>query len=140
MAKSPSQIANRWASGISSATQTMTDGVNAVTVNPMEKAIRQIPAYLAGVQRAVADGTLQRGLQSVSLSDWKESMLKKAIPRVASGAMAAKPKFESFMSEFLPHIESGQRMLESMPRGDMQTNIQRAVAMMEHNAKFKRRG
>jgi hypothetical protein len=140
MAKiSASQAAQKWNRNLAGSTQAIKDGVNAVTVSPTEKAARQADAYAQGVARAVADGSYQAGLRKVTLDDWKTAMTSKGIPRIASGAQAAVGKMEDFLTEFLPHVEAGQRMLESMPRGDIQQNIQRAVAMIEHNAKFKRR-
>lgn len=136
---SPQALAQKWARNIGAATESIKAGVNAVTVSPTEKAARAQDQYLLGVQRAVSDGKYAAGLRRVTLADWQQAMLNKGIPRVASGAMAAQPKMESFLSEFLPHVQAGQRMLESMPRGDIQQNIARAVAMIEHNAKFRRR-
>ena len=66
-------------------------------------------------------------------------MLTKGLPRIASGAAQAEPKFQAFMSEFMPHIEQGLRQLQGMPRGDLNQNIQRMVAMVQHNARFRRR-
>jgi len=139
MAKSAQQIAQKWANGMGAASATIKAGVEAVTQNPAEAAIRQIPNYLAGVQRAVSDGRVEAGLRKVSLRDWQDSMVNKGLSRVGPGAQAAKVDFEQFMGEFLPHVESGQRMLTNMPRGDLQTNIGRMVAMVEHNSKFKRK-
>lgn len=139
MAKSPADIARKWSRNLASSTESIKQGVNAVTVAPSEKAIRQQDAFLSGVQRSVAEGRWQAGLRRVSLQDWKDAMINKGLTRVAAGASAGTPKMEQFMGEFLPHVEAGQRMLESMPRGDIQTNIARAVSMIEHLAKFRRR-
>jgi hypothetical protein len=136
----PQQAAEKWSRNLGSASQTIQEGVQAVSVSPTQKAAERVNAYVQGVQRAVADGKFQAGLRRVSLEDWKRSMIQKGVPRIASGASAAIPKFADFMSEFLPHVEAGLRQLESMPRGDLPTNIQRAVAMMEHNSRFRRRG
>jgi len=133
-------IARKWQRNLAGATESIRSGVNAVTVSPTEKAAQQADAYLVGVQQAVADGKFQSGLRRVSLDDWKRSFLEKGVPRIASGAAAAQPDFEQFLSEFLPHVERGKQMLESMPRGDLRQNIARAVAMIEHNSKFRRRG
>lgn len=132
-------LAQKWAKNLGGSGESIRRGVEAVTVSPTQKAAARSDAYLAGVQRAVADGKYQAGLRRVTLQDWQQSMLQKGINRIASGANAAVGKMESFLSEFLPHVEAGQRMLESMPRGDLSSNIGRAVAMMEWNAKFKRR-
>jgi len=140
MAKmSPSQIAEKWSRNLGASTASIQAGVDAVTVSPTEKAARAVDNYVSGVQRAVADGKYVAGLRRVSLSDWQQAMKGKGIARIASGAAAARPKMEAFLVEFLPHVEAGQRALESMPRGDLQTNIARAVRMMEHNATFRRR-
>ena len=138
MPLTPAQVADKWASNLGRATETIRAGVNSVSVNPAEKAIAAQDRYVAGVERAVADGRYARGLQRVSLQDWKNAILEKGLPRIASGANQAKPKMQSFLQEFLPYVEEGVRALENMPRGDLQQNIQRAIRMIEHNANFRR--
>lgn len=130
--------AANWKSGMAGAGQKMQAGVDAVQEAPSQAAIRAIPRYLEGVNRAVSDGKLERGLNRVSLQDWKTAMKTKGIQRIASGAAAAEGKMASFLAEFLPYQEQGVQALKSMPRGDLQQNIQRAVFMMEHAAKFVR--
>ena len=137
-AKNPGDVARKWSRNLGGSMEAVKAGVNAVTVSPAEKALAQIDAYLQGVTRAVADGKVQAGLRRVTLEDCKQAMLNKGVTRIASGASAAIPKMERFLSEFLPHVEAGQRKLEGMPRGDLAQNIQRAVMMMEHNAQFRR--
>ncbi len=138
--QSPTELARKWAKNLGSAGESIKAGVNAVTESPTAKAARQVDAYQQGVLRSVADGKYQAGLRRVTLEDWRKAMLEKGAPRVAAGASAAIPKMENFLGEFLPHLEQGQRLLESMPRGDISQNIARAVAMIEHNSKFRRRG
>jgi len=137
--KSAQMVAQKWANGMGSASQTIKAGVEAVSVNPAEAAIRQKDQYLAGVQRAVADGRYEAGLRRTTLQGWQDSMIKKGLARVGPGAQEAKQDFEQFMGQFLPHVEAGQRKLQSMPRGDLQTNIGRMIAMVEHNAQFQRK-
>lgn len=135
--KNAATVADKWSRNLAGSTDSIRQGVQAVTQNPAEKAAQRVEAYLAGVQRAVADGKYARGLRRVTLQMWQEAMLNKGIGRVASGATAGKGKMVSFLEKFLPHLEAGKQKLASMPRGDLQTNIQRAVAMMEHNASFR---
>lgn len=136
----PAEAARRWAQRLGAATDKIRSGVQAVTVSPGEKAVRQVDQYVAGIQRAVAERRWQDGLLAMTLQDWKDMMLTKGLPRIASGAQAAIPKFERFLTAFFPHLETGLRQLESMPRGDLQQNIARAVFMIEHNARFHRSG
>lgn len=133
-----SAVANRWANGMSGASEKMKAGIQAVTESPTSKAARRSDAYLQGVQRAVASGKYQAALERVTLEDWKKAAIDKGINRVASGAMEAKGKFQTFMQEFLPFLEQGVRALEAQPRGDIEQNIQRAVTMMRYNATFRR--
>lgn len=133
----PEAVAQKWSNNLSSATQAIAAGVDAVTVAPTMKAAARADAYVQGVQRAVADGAYVRGLQRVTLSDWQRAMKEKGIGRIGSGATAAKPKMAAFLTKFLPHIKAGLAQLENIPRGDINANITRMIAMVRHNAEFK---
>ena len=138
MARSAQEIARKWQRNLSGSVESIRSGVQDVTVSPTEKAASKADQYLIGVQHAVDSGKYQRGLRSVTLEQWKQAMLDKGVPRIASGAASGEPKFTEFMQEFLPYIESGQRMLDNMPRGSLQENIARSTAMIEHLANFRR--
>jgi hypothetical protein len=137
--KSSAEIAKKWQRNLASATESIRAGVQAVTVSPTELAARRQDAYAAGVQRSVTSGRYAAGCRRVTTQDWQRSVIEKGLPRIAAGASASIPKMQAHMDEFLPFLEEGQRKLEAMPRGDLQQNIQRAVAMMEHNAQFRSR-
>jgi len=135
----PQQATNNWASGMSSSTEKMKAGINAVTESPTAAAARNSDRYLQGIQRAVSSGKWQAGLNAVSLQDWKTSMIEKGVPRVASGAAAAKPKMLAFLQQFLPYVQAGvQQINSSNPRGDLEANIQRSAAMARYNAAFRK--
>lgn len=131
-------VANNWKNGMAASGEKLRAGVNAVTESPMAKAAARSDAMLQGVQRAVASGKWQAGLQRVSLEQWKKDMLEKGAARVATGAAAATSKVQAFFQEFLPHVQAGLNSLEAMPRGGIEENIARAAAMMRHNATFRR--
>lgn len=133
---SPQVAAQSWARGLASAQEKVRAGIMAVTESPTAKAARRVDAMVAGFMRAAQEGRIQAGLESVSLEDWKSAMINKGLPRVAAGATGAQGKMEDFLTQFLPHLESGLRKLESMPRGDLETNINRATEMMRHNSTF----
>lgn len=133
----PQQAAANWARGMANSTEKIRSGIQAVTDSPMAKAAARADAYAQGVQRAVADRTYQNALEAVTLEDWKKASLEKGVNRVAGGAEAAKPKMAAFLTEFLPHVAQGVASLP--PRGNTEQNIERAVQMMRHNSKFRRR-
>lgn len=134
----PDQAAQRWAAGMSGASQKMRDGVQSVTTAPGAKAARNADAYVAGVQRSL--DKWRQNVAKVSLSDWQQAFIDKGLARVGAGATAAVPKFTQFMAEFLPHVAAGAEQVRNMPKGGVDNGIARAVAMIRHNAAFKRRG
>lgn len=138
--KSAAEVAKKWASRLGGATEQIRSGVQAVTVNPAERALARQDAYVQGVTRAVQEGKYARGLRRSTLEGWRESMLTKGLSRIASGATAAVPKMEAFLSRWLPHQEALRSKLASMPRGDLGQNIARMVAAVEHNAQFRYQG
>jgi predicted transcriptional regulator len=135
--KNPQAVAQKWAQNTGRSIDAVRQGVQAVTVNPAEKAIARQDAYIAGVQRAVADGKYRRGLGKVTLQSWQDAMINKGLTRIAAGASAAQPKMATFMEKFLPYVEQGKQKLASMPRGDYQANVQRMLTMVDHLANFK---
>jgi hypothetical protein len=130
------QIADKWATGVSQSTEALKAGINAVTESPMEKAASAVDRQVAGVIAAAQSGKTAARLRSVSMEQWKQAMLTKGVSRVAGGAAAAKPKFAQFMSEFMPFIRNIVSGLP--PRGDLETNIQRATAVMRGASGFRR--
>lgn len=136
LAKSPQQVADKWAQNLGSAATAIKDGVNAVTTAPTALAAAAQDRYVAGVQQAAASGKWQAGLNRVTLQDWKDSMLAKGLARVGPGAAAAKGKFASFMSQLLPYQ---QTIIAGLPpRGDLNANIARMVAMAQGMHNFRR--
>jgi hypothetical protein len=138
MAKSASQVAQKWAQRLSNSTEAIKQGIQAVTVSPTEKAAAQSQRYLEGITRAVTTGKWQASLRAVSLDQWRRAILEKGVNRIATGAQAAIPKMEKFMQEFLPYVAGVQQELESMPRGDFEQNIQRMLFNARKLHEFKK--
>lgn len=136
--KDPAQVAQKWTTNLSAAGPSIQAGVNAVTQAPGAAAARQRQVYVQRVAER-ADHWAAR-VASVSLQDWQQATLDKGLPRVASGAQAAQPKMESFMREFLPHVERVSTQVRAMPKGGVENGIARAVAQIRGNAQFRRSG
>ncbi|HET6917654.1 MAG TPA: hypothetical protein VFH56_16325 [Acidimicrobiales bacterium] len=125
--KNAADVAKKWAQNLTGSTQSVQQGVQAVTTAPTALAAAQAQAFVTGVTNAVASGKWQAGLNRVSLQDWQNAMIQKGIPRIGPGATAAQGKFASFMSQLLPFQQSLSQQLAQMPRGDINANIQRMV-------------
>ena len=134
MITDPTSVANKWSQRLSAAGQAITDGVNAVKQAPGQAAAAQAAVWIARLQ--ASQDKWVRNVSAVSLQSWQQAMITKGIPRIATGAQAGIPKMTAFMSQWLPYEQSGRNALP--PRGTIQQNIQRAVAMMQYNANFQR--
>lgn len=134
----PTSATQRWVTNLSAATSQMTAGANAVTVAPGQAAAAAADKWLAKVTAAKAK--FQANVSAVSLQSWQNSYINIGIPRVAQGAQAKQGKFESFMADFLPYLQSGVAQIDKMPNTTLQDGINRATAMITYNSKFKRSG
>lgn len=134
----PEQAQQKWVTRLSGATQDIQNGVQRVQVAPGQQAAAAKNKWLANVT-AAAD-KWQRNTGAVSLQMWQQYMLQVGVPRIAQGAQAKQAKWGAFAAQFFPHLEAGISKIAGMPSTTLEDNINRAVAMMRHNASFKRSG
>lgn len=133
----PNRSAKEWADRLAASGQKIATGVQAVTVAPTELAAKKKDKYIQGVQDAVASGKWERGLRSVSLSDWQQAMTTKGISRIPEGARSAQGKMERFMAAFFPVLERNLQQVKSMPDATFEDRMNRMVAMARLNHEFK---
>lgn len=138
--KDPKAIAEKFVRRTQAATQDMTNGVNAVTINPAQQAIAKEAKLLQNVTQAIQSGKWRRGMQTVTLESWKQAMIQKGAPRVSAGVQAAQGKMEQFYGELLPYQEQLQTKLSTMPDLTLEDSINKAVTWMRGMSNFKRRG
>lgn len=109
----PTQAAANWATALGQAGNKIQQGVQAVTEAPGVKAARNAQAYVNGVNQNV--NKWQRKVAAVSLGDWVNATLTKGVPRIASGAQAAQPKFASALGPLFQYMSSGLGQIDNMP-------------------------
>ena len=134
--KNPQQVAAKWARNLGNATQDITDGVNAVQVAPTALAAQQKTLMLTKLTNAVNSGKWERGLNRVTVQDWKTAMISKGVQRVSAGAQAAEPKMANFMSQFLPYAQQVSQQIKGMPKLTLQDSKNRAAAAIDAFAAF----
>ena len=135
---SPAEYSEKWGRKLKGSTEDIRRGVERVTDAPGIKAAQKVAKMKANLLKSIENGTWERRVAAVTLGDWKEKTLKKGINRISQGVDEAGSKMQDFASEFFPHLEEGQRIVEGMADITLDDNLQRAVTMMRHNAKFKR--
>jgi hypothetical protein len=132
--------ASKWSRNLGNATQDIRAGVQAVTQSPTEAAASEADLWQQRMQQDQTKARFIAGLRRVTLADWKAAMIDKGLARVAAGASAAVGKMGEFLTEFLPHVYAGAESVRKMPKLTLEDGIQRATAMIRHNATFTRKG
>ena len=138
MARSPQDVAKKWADRTKNSGQAYKDGVNSVTDSPMEKAAAKADKYRQAVIEAVDNGDYQRGLRSVSLADWKAQTAELGARRLVDGAAAAQGKMANFLGEFLPFQESVAAQVNAMPDNTLEERIAKSAENARKLAQFRR--
>lgn len=141
MAKlTPQEFADKHARRLSGATQEIQAGVQRVTESPGARAAAKFDKWQAGISDPANQQKWRARVGAVTLEQWKSKMLTTGVPRIASGIEANKDKVAAFAAEFLPHLDAGVEKVRRMPDTTLDSRVQRAVAMMMHNAQFRRSG
>lgn len=123
MAVNAQDAGARWAQRMAASTDKWTAGVNAVSVAPGQLAARNADAWANNT--VAAKSKWATNVAAVDLQTWKNDMLTKGGPRIASGAQAAQSKFTDFMVFILPKIDQIRSGLPA--RGNLDQNINRMV-------------
>lgn len=128
-----SDAAQAWVTGMSAAGPKYIAGVNAVKVAPGQLAAAAAPLWAANV--AAAQPKFAKNVAAVTKEQWANAAATKGAPRLASGASAAQPKMQSFMTKFIPVLSN---MVDSLPaRGTFDQNLNRLTTYINglHQAK-----
>lgn len=133
-----SEFADKWARRTTGATEDYKRGISRVSEAPGAKAARRQDAYVEGVRRAAESGKWSERVAAVPLGDWQRKAINKGAPRIAAGVQEAEGDVQKFAGELLDHIDSGRSQLESHPRGDLETNLQRMNTFVRHMSGFRR--
>lgn len=121
------QAADKWQRRMQTAAEDYTTGVNAVTESPTAAAAEQANKYQVGVQEAVAQGRFQRGLERVSLQDWKTAAVEKGAPRLATGATAAAPLVRTRLQQIFAAQDEVLAIVDQMPTDTLEQRIAKST-------------
>lgn len=136
----PRAVADRWVSRLSGSTDRIRQGVQAVTTSPTQQAAAAVATWQARLAQPETAAKFQRNLQRITLADWQSAMINKGLPRIPTGAAAARDKMTQFFTQFLPYEHNVAQQVHQMPKTTLEDRIQRAVAMIRGNASFRRTG
>jgi hypothetical protein len=134
----PQEGAQKWAQRLTAAVEDIRRGVQKVTESPTQKAAEKKDKWVAELQRAAQEGRWEAGLRSVSLDEWKNTMLSKGLARIPDGARAAQGKYAQVAENLYRYIEDGQRRVQSMPDVTLEQRIQRMVEFIRYMSQYKK--
>lgn len=135
----PAEYAEKWANRTGAATEDYKKGINKVQTAPSQAAIAAKEKMRAGVNQALDDGTWERGLQGVTLQDWKNKAVNIGAQRISSGVMAAKDKQAAMATKLLAAVDQASALIAGMPSTTFEQRIARMVAYAGamHEAQIK---
>jgi hypothetical protein len=123
-----------WVSGMGAAGPKYTAGVNAVRTAPGTLAAASAALWAQNV--AAAQAKFAKNVGAVSLQAWQNAAATKGAPRLASGATAAQPKMQAFMTNFIPALTN---IVNGLPqRGTFEQNVNRLTSYV--NALHQQKG
>lgn len=129
------QYLDKWKRRLDAATTDIQAGVDKVTTAPGELAAQAQDRMLAGIQQSIANGSWQRGVRSVSLQQWKDSMKNKGVNRIAAGtAQAVQTKVQSIQN-LLTAVDAASAAANALPKGGLEQGIARATTFMREMSK-----
>lgn len=132
------ELAEKWNRRIKGAGEDIRRGVEKVTENPAVKAVAAKAKMLARLTEAVTSGKWERGLNRVTLADWKSAMTDLGIGRIPAGADRAVPKVREFAGELIAHENAGLVQIDGMPDVTLEDSIQRMTTWVRHMSEFTR--
>lgn len=124
------EVAEKWARKLKQASPDITAGIKRVSEAPGVKAARQQNVMLQNLQESVASGKWAKKVAATSLQDWQAAAINKGVGRIAAGVDGAKDKATAAFADVLSDVAAVVADVERTPRGDLNTNVGRAVAMM----------
>lgn len=134
------EVADKWATNLGNASQSMTAGVNRVTEAPGQAAVAKMQKWVMALQSADVQQKWARKTGAVSLQSWKDSMNNIGVQRAVQGAQAKKAKFATAMATLLPFIDQVAQQVRAMPDNTPGDREQRALAMMRGMRNYQGQG
>jgi hypothetical protein len=133
------QLVEKHARRLKGSVADIQDGIARVTVSPTTQAAAKQDKMLQNLTTAVNSGKWKRGLQNVSLEQWKEAAITKGVPRIAQGIDGAHDKMLAFANQLLPFQANLQATLDKMPDLNLEDSVNRSAAWIRGMSKFVRK-
>lgn len=124
------QWMDKWGTNLANSTQYIKNGVARVQTAPSQAAIAAKDRMKNNLVAAIDNGSWERGLSKVSLSDWQTAMTTKGINNLSAGIAVAKTKRLGSITALLNATDTAVAAANQLPKGGLEQGIARANAFM----------
>jgi len=135
--KSPERWLEKQLARVRVAGEDYKTGVNAVSVNPAEKALAANAKRIKKLQDSIANKTWEKRMGKVTLEAWKSKAASIGADRFIPGVEANVDKIQNFIRAFQPKLESVTSSVNSMPETTEAERDARVLAMVRGLRKLK---
>jgi hypothetical protein len=125
---SATQIQAKWLANYANAGTAMTQGAQAVTVAPGQKAAAAQALWLQRLQASQAKWAAR--VSAVSLAEWQQAYINLGITRGQAGAQEKQAKYGTFIAAYMQFLANTVPTIRNMPKGTLQAGISRSTAMI----------
>ena len=136
---SPEQYAEKWARRLKGSAEDIRNGVENVTTAPGQAAAAAQERMLQNLIESIQSGRWADAVKSVSLEEWKDSVLRKGLQRLAAGVDAAEQKQAEMARRLLAAVDAAAAKVHAMPKGTIEDSVNRSATFIRemHKAKGK---
>lgn len=128
MVKSAKEAREKWEERIRASAKWYKHGVENPTKDWAEEAIKAKDKRNAGLQRAIQEGRIEKGIARVGTAKWQKNTIEKGISRWTTDAPKAGSDYENAMGATLECIEYARKVIENMPATTVEERAERSKA------------
>lgn len=134
----PAAAVQRWQQGVGAAGGRYVQGVQGVTDwAGAATAPAAVQARNAGLQRAISEGRIDRGIQAVGTQGWKNATVAKAGNwQTGVNSPLAQQRAQAGFARLFGYLQQAENDVSGQPRGGFAENMQRMTTYLTsvHNA------
>lgn len=123
--KTPAEAAAKFARRVQGAGQDYQTGVQQAT-DWAANAIAAAPRRNAGLQRAIADGTIDAGISRAGDAKWRANTLSKGVQNWATNTAKAQDAYQSGMTRAMSYQQQAQAATANMDTSTLEGRLEKA--------------
>lgn len=130
----PSKATRKYREGTANGAEEWKKAVNAVDVDPTQKAAEAAPFWQQRVSAAETRDRYVRGLQNSGKNGWLAGCNAKGVTNYQTGTQAGENKYQAHMQNKAPVYQAGMDAIKGMAKGTLAASKARAGAWIDFAA------